>query len=117
MPQLLMVFVVGGVICLIGQLMFDIWNLTPAHTMCVLVVAGAVLGGLGIYPLLVDWAGAGASLPISSFGNSLVESALSGARENGFWGIFNNLLKTTSAGISAAIIWGFIAALFFKPKS
>jgi stage V sporulation protein AE len=115
--QLLKAFLVGGGICLIGQLLFDVLNLTPAHTMSILVISGSILSGLGIYPLLVDFAGFGAMLPISSFGNVLAEGARAGAAEGGFWGIFSGLLKQVSAGISAAVVFGFLAALFFKPKS
>ena len=73
LTQFFRAFVIGGAICVIGQLLFDVANLTPAHTMSVLVVAGSILGVLGLYPLLVDFAGFGAMLPISSFGNTLVE--------------------------------------------
>ncbi|NLF79780.1 MAG: stage V sporulation protein AE [Clostridia bacterium] len=115
--QLLKAFLVGGGICLIGQLLFDVANLTPAHTMSILVIGGSILSGLGVYPLLADFAGFGAMLPISSFGNTLVQGARAGAESHGFFGIFSGLLKQVSAGISAAVIFGFLAALFFKPKS
>lgn len=115
--QLLKAFLVGGGICLIGQLMFDVANLTPAHTMSVLVISGSILSGLGVYPLLADFAGFGAMLPISSFGNTLVQGARAGAEAHGFFGIFAGLLQQVSTGISAAVVFGFFAALFFKPKS
>jgi stage V sporulation protein AE len=91
-------------------------KLTPAHTMVALVVSGAVLGGLGIYDDLVKFAGAGASVPISSFGNQLVKGALQEAQKTGLVGVLTGIFKITSAGISAAILFGFISALIFKPK-
>ena len=116
MEKFIFAFVVGGLICVLGQLITDILKVTPAHTTCTLVVIGAILGGLGLYDPLVKLAGAGAFVPISSFGNTLVAGALIDAEKTGFIGIFTGLLKTVSAGFSAAIIFGFIAALIFKPK-
>ncbi|TEB07843.1 SpoVA protein [Pelotomaculum schinkii] len=109
-------FVVGGLICVIGQLLLDVGKFTPAHTMSILVVSGAVLGGLGLYGPLIDFAGAGATIPIASFGNSLFQGAMSEAETSGIIGILTGIFEITSAGISAAIIFGFLAALFFKPK-
>jgi stage V sporulation protein AE len=91
-------------------------KLTPAHTMVTLVVSGAILGGLGLYDPLVKFAGAGASVPISSFGNQLVKGALQEAERTGLVGVLTGIFKITSAGISAAIIFGFLSALLFKPK-
>ena len=110
LTQFFRAFVIGGAICVIGQLLFDVANLTPAHTM-------SILGVLGLYPLLVDFAGFGAMLPISSFGNTLVEGAKEGAASGGFWGIFTGLIKQVSAGVTAAVVFGFFTALVFKPKS
>lgn len=112
----LIAFVVGGLFCVIGQILLDIFKLTPAHTTVTLVVAGAVLGGLGLYEPLIQFAGAGASIPISSFGNALVSGALGEAERNGLVGVLTGIFEVTSAGISSAIIFGFIAALIFKPK-
>ncbi|MEH7094047.1 stage V sporulation protein AE [Neobacillus vireti] len=109
-------FVVGGLICVVGQLLFDVAKLTPGHTMSLLVVAGAVLDGLGLYEPLVDFAGAGATIPITSFGNSLVHGALQDAQAHGIIGVLTGMFQVTSSGISAAIIFGFIGALIFKPK-
>ena len=109
-------FIVGGIICVIGQIMMDVFKLTPAHTMSTLVVVGAILGGLGIYDSLVKFAGAGASVPISSFGNSLVKGALMEAEQTGIIGVLTGIFEITSSGISAAIIFAFIASLIFKPK-
>ena len=109
-------FIIGGLICVLGQIMMDVFKLTPAHTMSTLVVVGAVLGGLGLYDPLVKFAGAGASVPISSFGNSLVKGALMEAEQSGIIGVITGLFEITSAGISTAIIFAFIASLIFKPK-
>lgn len=116
MEKFIWAFVVGGTICVVGQLMMDGLKLTPAHTMVTLVVTGAILGGLGLYDPLVKFAGAGASVPISSFGNQLVKGALQEADRTGLVGVLTGIFKITSAGISAAIIFGFISAVLFKPK-
>ena len=116
MEKFFWAFLVGGGICVIGQLMMDVFKLTPAHTTTTLVVVGAVLGGLGLYDPLVKFAGAGASVPISSFGNSLVKGAMMEADEYGIIGVLTGIFEITSAGISAAVIFGFIGALIFKPK-
>jgi len=109
-------FVVGGIICVIGQLLMDLTPLTPAHVMSILVVVGAILDGLGLYEPLIDFAGAGATVPITSFGNALVHGALAEAERNGIIGIITGIFEVTSAGISAAIIFGFLSALLFRPK-
>ena len=101
---------------MIGQLLMDVLRFTPAHTTVSLVVAGAVLGGLGRYEPLIQFAGAGASVPISSFGNALVKGALSEAERTGIVGVLTGIFEVTSAGISAAIIFGFLSALVFKSK-
>jgi len=109
-------FVVGGAICVIGQLMMDLTTMTPAHVMTTLVCAGAVLDGLGLYEPLIKFAGAGATVPITSFGNALVHGAMSEAETNGIIGIITGIFEVTSAGISAAIVFSFFAALLFRPK-
>ncbi|KHD85483.1 stage V sporulation protein AE [Heyndrickxia ginsengihumi] len=109
-------FVMGGLICVVGQMMFDVFKLTPAHTMSILVVAGAVLDGFGLYEPFIKFAGAGATVPITSFGNSLVHGAMQEAEKHGLIGVVTGMFEVTSAGISAAIIFGVIGALFFKPK-
>lgn len=116
MMQFIWAFVVGGLICVVGQIMMDVLRLTPAHTTCTLVVVGAILGGLGLYEPLIKFAGAGASVPISSFGNALVKGAIMEAEQDGIIGVLTGIFEVTSAGISSAIIFGFIAALIFKPK-
>lgn len=109
-------FVVGGFICVIGQLLMDVGKLTPGHTLSLLVVVGAVLDGFNLYEPLIDFSGAGASIPITSFGNSLVHGALQEAQLHGLVGVLTGMFEVTSSGISAAIIFGFIGALIFKPK-
>ncbi|MTI81036.1 MAG: stage V sporulation protein AE [Firmicutes bacterium] len=116
MEAYLTAFVVGGLICVIGQLLMDVGKLTPAHTMSTLVVAGAVLAGLGLYEPLIDFAGAGATVPITSFGNSLAHGAMAEAESTGIVGILTGIFEVTSAGISAAIIFGFIASLLVRAK-
>ncbi|MFJ8234156.1 stage V sporulation protein AE [Ureibacillus sp. NPDC094379] len=109
-------FVVGGLICVIGQIMFDVFKLTPAHTLSTLVVAGAILDGVGLYEPLINFAGAGASVPITSFGNSLVHGAMQEAEKHGLVGVLTGIFEVTSAGISSAIVFGMIGALIFKPR-
>ena len=109
-------FLVGGIICAIGQLMMDLTPLTPAHVLTILVVAGGVLSGVGIYGPLAEWAGAGATVPITSFGHSLVQGALSELETNGIIGVIAGVFDLSSAGITAAIIFGFFTALIFNPK-
>lgn len=109
-------FVTGGLICVIGQIMFDLFKLTPAHTLTTLVIVGAILGGIGWYDPLINFAGAGATVPITSFGNSLVHGAMAEADKHGIIGVITGIFEVTSAGISAAIIFGVIGAIIFKPK-
>ncbi|PZX07538.1 stage V sporulation protein AE [Psychrobacillus insolitus] len=109
-------FVVGGLICVIGQIMFDVFKLTPAHTLSTLVVSGAILDGVGLYEPLIDFAGAGATVPITSFGNSLVHGAMAEAEKHGLVGVLTGMFEVTSSGISSAIVFGMIGALIFKPK-
>lgn len=114
--QFLWAFLIGGLICLIGQVLMDGAKLTPAHTMSILVVAGAIIDGLGLYEPLIEFAGAGATVPITSFGNALVHGALAELERDGWIGVITGIFEVTSAGISAAIIFSFLAALLFKPK-
>lgn len=116
MEKFIWAFIIGGAICVLGQLLMDVLKLTPAHTMCTLVVSGAILGGFGLYEPLIKFAGAGASVPISSFGNQLVKGALQEAEQTGLIGVLTGIFEITSAGISSAIIFGFLAALIFRPK-
>lgn len=116
MDKIFWAFIVGGGICVLGQIMMDVFKLTPAHTTSTMVVMGAILGGLGWYDPIVKFAGAGASTPIMSFGNALVKGALTEAEKTGFIGVLTGIFEITSAGISAAIIFAFLASLIFKPK-
>jgi len=109
-------FVIGGLFCVVGQIMFDVFKLSPAHTLTTLVVTGAVLDGLGLYEPLINFAGAGATVPITSFGNSLVHGAMAEAEEHGLIGVITGMFEITSSGISAAIIFGVIGAILFKSK-
>lgn len=109
-------FLIGGVICVFGQICMDVFKLTPAHTMTLLVVLGAIVAGFGWYEPLVEFAGAGATVPITSFGNSLVHGALGELERDGWVGIITGIFEVTSAGISAAIVFSFLAAIIFKPK-
>ncbi|HZH58419.1 MULTISPECIES: stage V sporulation protein AE [Bacillaceae] len=114
--EYLLAFVVGGAICVIGQILLDVFKLTPAHVMSSFVVSGAILDGFGLYDKLIKFAGAGATVPITSFGHSLLHGAMEQAKEHGFIGIGIGIFELTSAGISAAILFAFIMALIFKPK-
>ncbi|MCM3440865.1 stage V sporulation protein AE [Metabacillus halosaccharovorans] len=114
--EYLLAFVVGGAICVIGQILLDVFKLTPAHVMSSFVVSGAILDGFGLYDELIKFAGAGATVPITSFGHSLLHGAMEQAKEHGFIGIGIGIFELTSAGISAAILFAFIMALIFKPK-
>ncbi|HJV45893.1 MAG TPA: stage V sporulation protein AE [Bacillota bacterium] len=116
MSEYFIAFAVGGLICVIGQLLMDLTKMTPAHVMTTLVVAGAVLDGFGLYDPLIDFAGAGATVPITSFGHSLYHGAWQEAESHGLIGIITGIFELTSAGISAAIVFGFLGALVFKPK-
>ncbi|WP_206830970.1 stage V sporulation protein AE [Alicyclobacillus fructus] len=109
-------FLVGGAICALGQVIMDTTKLTPGHVMSILVVAGAVADGLGLYDPLIKFAGAGATVPITSFGNALVHGAMHEAKIHGLIGVITGIFEVTSAGISAAIVFAFLAAVFAKPK-
>ena len=109
-------FIVGGLICVIGQLLIDKTKLTPARILVAYVTIGAILGGLGIYQYLVDFAGAGATVPLTGFGNALAKGAILAVQEKGILGAFTGGVTAASGGIAAAIFFGYIAALISKPK-
>ncbi|UOQ42655.1 stage V sporulation protein AE [Halobacillus salinarum] len=109
-------FIVGGAICVIGQLLLDFAKLTPAHVMSSFVVAGAVLDSFDLYDKLIEFAGAGATVPITSFGHSLLHGAMEQSDEHGIIGVAVGIFQLTSAGIASAILFGFIIAVIFKPK-
>ncbi len=110
-------FVVGGLICLIGQLLIDYTKLTPARILVTFVVLGVVLGGIGVYQPLVDWAGAGATVPLTGFGNALVQGTKEAIQEQGLLGVLTGPLTAGSAGIMAAIFSGLVVSFLAKPKS
>ena len=114
--SLLKCFVVGGIICIIGQILIDKTKLTPARILVIFVTTGAILGGLGIYQYLVDFAGAGATVPLTGFGYNLAKGAIEGVRQSGLIGAFTGGIKAASGGIAAAIFFGYLAALISKPK-
>lgn len=110
-------FLVGGLICVIGQLLIDWTKLTPARILVAFVVIGVVLGGLGIYEPLVEFAGAGATVPLTGFGNTLVQGTKDAIREDGALGIITGPLSSASVGITVAMVCGLIVAFITKPKS
>ena len=109
-------FVVGGLLCLIGQILIDKTKLTPARILVSYVVLGVVLGGLELCPKLVEFAGAGASVPLTGFGNTLAKGVREAVQEDGFLGIFTGGLKASAGGITTAILAGLAASLLFKAK-
>ena len=109
-------FIVGGLICGIGQILIDKTKLTPARILVSYVVAGVILQSFGLYQKLIDFAGAGASVPLSGFGYLLANGVKKAIAEQGFIGIFSGGLTACSAGICAALIFGFIASVIFNPK-
>jgi len=109
-------FVIGGVLCVIGQVLIDKTKLTPARILVGYVVAGVVLGALGVYKPIVDYAGAGASVPLTGFGYNLVKGVKEAIDKDGFLGIFAGGLTSTAGGIAIAVCSGLVAALIFRPK-
>lgn len=110
-------FLVCGGISLLGQLIYDNSKLTAGHITSLFVVLGAALDTFGLYDRLLEFAGAGASLPITSFGHSLIHGALAQAQEHGVMGILLGMFDLTASGITSAILFAFLVALIFKPKS
>ncbi|NLM60623.1 MAG: stage V sporulation protein AE [Clostridiales bacterium] len=108
-------FVVGGALCVIGQILIDKTRLTPARILVIYVVSGVLLTALGIYDHLVQWAGAGATIPLTGFGYTLATGVAREVGDRGILGVITGGLKATAAGISAAIFFGFLAALLSKP--
>lgn len=109
-------FAVGGVLCAIGQLLIDKTKLTPARILTAYVVAGVILGAVGLYQPLVDWAGAGATVPLTGFGNTLAKGVKQAVESNGLLGVFTGGFTASAAGICAAVFFGILIALIFKPK-
>ena len=109
-------FFLGGMLCVIGQILIDKTKLTPARILVLYVVVGVVLGAVGLYQPLVDWGGAGATVPLTGFGHVLTKGVRSSVDQDGLLGALTGGLKAAAGGITAAILFGFLAALFFKPK-
>ena len=110
-------FIVGGIICVIGQILMDSTKLTPARILVMFVTIGAVLGAFGIYDKIVKIGGAGATVPLPGFGNSLAKGAIKAVEEKGLIGAFTGGITGTAAGITAAIFFGYLMALIFNPKT
>lgn len=114
--MLLRAFLVGGAICIVGQILIDKTKLTPARILVTFVTLGAILGGFGVYQYLVDFAGAGATVPLTGFGNLLAKGAIQKVQEQGILGALTGGTAAAAGGISAAIFFGYIASLISKPK-
>ena len=109
-------FLIGGTICVVGQILIDRTKLTPARILVCYVVLGVILGGTGVYEKLVDFAGAGATVPLTGFGNTLAKGVREAVQEQGVLGALTGGLKATAGGITAAVFFGFLAALVCNPK-
>ena len=109
-------FLVGGALCLIGQILIDKTKFTPARILVSYVVAGVFLGAVGLYPKLAEFAGAGASVPLTGFGSTLAKGVKEAVTKDGFIGIFTGGLKAAAGGITAAITAGLVASFLFKAK-
>ena len=110
-------FLVGGAICMIGQVIINLTHLTNGKILVIFLIAGAVLQGFGLYEKLIEFAGAGASVPISGFGCALVKGAVEASTTEGFWGALKGGLSATAMGISVAIVSGYIVAVLFTPQT
>ena len=114
--EYLRAFVVGGLLCVIGQLLIDKTKLTPARILTGYVVAGVFLGAIGVYQYLADFAGAGASVPLTGFGFTIAKGVKEAVAQEGLLGALTGGLKASAAGITAAVVFGLLAALIFSPK-
>ncbi|MCM1043812.1 MAG: stage V sporulation protein AE [Corallococcus sp.] len=110
-------FLVGGTICMIGQVIINLTHLTNGKILVLFLVAGAILQGFGLYEKLIEFAGAGASVPISGFGCALVKGAVDAAHTEGFFGALKGGLSATAVGVSVAIVSGYIVAVLFRPRT
>lgn len=115
--EYLRAFLCGGLLCLVGQILIDKTSLTPAKILVTYVVAGVVLGGLGIYKYLVAWGGAGATVPLTGFGYLLAKGVQAAVAEKGVLGALTGGITAAAGGITAALFFGYLVALIFKPKS
>ncbi len=116
MIEILKAFLLGGCICIIGQVLIDFTKITPARIMVIFVVSGVFLGIFGLYQPLIDWGGAGATVPLVGFGNVLAKGVIKEVDELGLLGVFTGGVKAAAAGITAAITFGYIMAIISKPK-
>ena len=107
-------FAVGGLLCVLGQLLIDYTRLTPARILTLYVVAGVVLGAFGLYQPLVDWAGAGATVPLTGFGNALAKGVRDAVAKDGLLGVFTGGFTAAAGGVCAAVFFGLLVALIFK---
>ena len=114
--MLVKAFAVGGLICVIGQILLDKTKITSARILVIFVTVGTILGGLGIYQKLVDFAGCGATVPLTGFGNLLAKGAIQKVQSDGFVGAFTGGTAAAAGGVAAAIFFGYIASLVAKPK-
>lgn len=110
-------FLVGGAICTLGQIIINFTHLTNGKILVIFLIAGAILEGFGVYSKLIDFAGAGASVPISGFGSALVKGALKAAKEKGIYGAFTGGLSACATGISIAIVSGYLVSVLFRPRT
>ncbi|PSR22850.1 MAG: stage V sporulation protein AE [Sulfobacillus acidophilus] len=110
-------FVVGGLLCVLAQLILDLARLTPGQVLVLFVVAGALMGGLGVYGAFVQFAGAGATVPLPGFGYTMVEGIGEAVKQKGPMGLFTGSLTASAGGIKAAVLFGLAASLIFKPKA
>lgn len=110
-------FLVGGAICTLGQIIINFTHLTNGKILVIFLIAGALLEGFGLYSKLIDFAGAGASVPISGFGSALVKGALKAAKEKGVYGAFTGGLASCATGISIAIVSGYLVSVLFRPRT
>ena len=108
-------FLCGGILCAIGQILIDKTKLTPARILTGYVVAGVLLGAVGVYQPITDWGGAGATVPLTGFGFSLAKGVQKAVAEKGWLGVFTGGLTATAGGIAAAVVFGVVMALIFKP--
>src|SRR5699024_8391293 len=109
-------FLLGGILCVIGQVLLDRTSLTPARILVFYVVAGVILSGLGLYQPLVDWAGAGATVPLTGFGHTLAQGVRKAVEEEGWLGVLTGGLTATAGGIALAITLGLVASFLFRPR-
>ena len=108
-------FLAGGLLCAVGQILIDKTTLTPARILTCYVVAGVILGAVGVYEPFAEWAGAGASIPLTGFGNTLAKGIRKAVAETGWLGIFTGGFTSAAGGICAAVVFGYLFALIFRP--